>query len=246
MNFDPADIINLEETDSTSNYLQALSNQGDVPEFTSVIANYQTLGKGQRGNSWSSEKGKNLLFSFILYPVFVEAKKQFYLSKIISLAIKDALSSYCDGITIKWPNDIYWKDRKICGTLIENDLQGNKIVKSIAGVGVNINQKVFNELIPNPVSLINITNTTHNRVEVFNAIMDKVRHYYALLKDNKEKEIDSLYHESLYRKNGYFNYTDVNGIFKARIVEVLPEGFLILEDDNGKKKQYAFKEVQYI
>ena len=120
----PVPLIYIEETDSTNHYLNDLCNKQDVSELTTVVANYQTLGRGQRGNSWESEKGKNLMFSFVLYPTSLEIRRQFLLSQIISLSIKEELDTYVKDISIKWPNDVYWKERKICGILIENDLMG--------------------------------------------------------------------------------------------------------------------------
>ena len=152
----PFPLVALDETASTNQYLSQLCNQlqESVAELTTVTAEFQTAGKGQRGNTWEAEEGKNLLFSFVLYPSFLEARRQFILSQIVSLAIKEELSRWSDEITIKWPNDIYWKDKKICGILIENDLSGHHIRRSIAGIGININQEVFNSDAPNPVSLV--------------------------------------------------------------------------------------------
>lgn len=238
--------IHIKQTDSTSNYLQRLSNKSHVDEFTAVIADYQTSGKGQRGNSWESGKGENLLFSVLFYPEFLDIRKQFMLSKVIAISIKESLENYANDFTIKWPNDIYWKHKKICGTLLENDVIGGKIIKSIAGIGVNINQKAFISSAPNPVSLLNITNQQHKIESVFDLIMEKIIHNYHLLQCGNEEEINRLYHKSLYRKEGIYPYCDHNGEFEATIVEVLPEGLLVLEDRTGINRKYAFKEVQYI
>ena len=100
--------IVLAETTSTNSYLADLCNAQPYPELTSVYSSFQSAGRGQRGNSWESEAGKNLLFSFVLYPDFLEAHRQFYLSQVTALALYDVLSSYTEGISIKWPNDIYW------------------------------------------------------------------------------------------------------------------------------------------
>lgn len=110
----PFPLVALDETASTNQYLSQLCNQlqESVAELTTVTAEFQTAGKGQRGNTWEAEEGKNLLFSFVLYPSFLEARRQFILSQIVSLAIKEELSRWSDEITIKWPNDIYWKDKK--------------------------------------------------------------------------------------------------------------------------------------
>ena len=131
----PFPLVALDETASTNQYLSQLCNQlqESVAELTTVTAEFQTAGKGQRGNTWEAEEGKNLLFSFVLYPSFLEARRQFILSQIVSLAIKEELSRWSDEITIKWPNDIYWKDKKICGILIENDLSGNAAPDMMSG-----------------------------------------------------------------------------------------------------------------
>jgi len=130
-----------------------MNRQSADREFTTVIAERQTAGKGQRGNSWESEDCRNITFSFVLYPTFIEARRQFILSQIVSLSIKEELDQWTEGISIKWPNDIYWNDKKICGILIENDLSGHHIGRSISGIGVNINQDVFRSNAPNPISL---------------------------------------------------------------------------------------------
>ena len=146
----PVPLIHISETNSTNNYLQTLCARQKVEELTTVVADFQTSGRGQRGNSWESEPLKNLLFSFVLFPDFLEARCQFLISQIISLAIKEELSTYTEDISIKWPNDIYWKEKKICGILIENDLMGRNICQSIAGIGININQEEFYS--PAPIS----------------------------------------------------------------------------------------------
>lgn len=175
----------LHETTSTNSYLDELCNNSSVEELTSVYTDFQTAGRGQRGNSWESEDGANLLFSFVLYPDFLEARKQFYLSQITALALQEVLSQYTDGIRIKWPNDIYWKDKKICGTLIENDLTGIHISRSISGTGVNLNQERFVSDAPNPVSLFQITGQRYDRKEILHQLMERVAHYYTLLKTEK-------------------------------------------------------------
>lgn len=239
-------MIRLVETDSTNNYLTKLAHKQPLEELTVVTADFQTAGKGQRGNGWESEQGKNLLFSCIFYPDFLPVRKQFLLSKVIAISIKEALEQYITGISIKWPNDIYWHNKKICGILLENELQGNKIKHCIAGIGINVNQKEFHSPAPNPISFINITGQEQDTLVLLNTIMEQIVFYYQLLKTAAEEKINRLYAQSLYRKEGFHLYVDKNGQFTARIVEVLPEGFLILEDSAGKKRNYAFKEVQFI
>lgn len=248
----PFPLVALDETDSTNRYLAQLCNQlqESVAELTTVTAEFQTAGKGQRGNTWEAEEGKNLLFSFVLYPVFLEARRQFTLSQIISLAIKEELNRWSDEITIKWPNDIYWRERKICGILIENDLTGHHIGRSIVGIGININQEVFRSDAPNPVSLKQITGQEHDRHEILSNILNRVQLYYTGLRleklDTYAADISARYARSLFRRRGLHPYEDARGKFLARLLRVEPDGRFVLEDENGRQREYLFKEVQYI
>lgn len=237
--------IFLSETISTNSHLAELCDASPVKELTSVYTDFQTAGRGQRGNSWESEAGANLLFSFVVYPDFLEARRQFLLSQITALALQETLSEYTDGIRIKWPNDIYWNDKKICGTLIENDLTGIHISRSISGTGVNLNQECFHSNAPNPVSLFQITGRRYDRTGILQQIMERISHYYTLLKAEETGIITSRYKAVLYRKEGFYPYRDKEGSFRARICDIEPTGALILEDENGKKREYMFKEVTF-
>lgn len=240
------ELIALAETTSTNTYLTALCQNEECAELTTVYSSFQSAGRGQRGNSWESEAGKNLLFSFVVYPKFLEAHRQFYLSQVTALALHDVLSAYTEGISIKWPNDIYWKDKKICGTLIENDLTGTHISRSISGSGVNLNQERFLSDAPNPVSLCQITGCQYDLREVLEQIMEKVTGYYRLLKEGQTEELDIRYKEALYRKEGMHPFRDKNGSFQACIADIEPSGRLILKDGSGQTRGYLFKEVEYI
>lgn len=242
----PVPLIHICETNSTNNHLQALCAEQQIKEFTTVVTDFQTSGRGQRGNSWESEPNKNLLFSFVLFPVFLEPRRQFLISQIVSLAIKEELETYTKDISIKWPNDIYWKDKKICGILIENELMGKNINQSIAGIGININQEMFYSTAPNPVSLWQITGKRYDCFEILKNIMLRIRTYYDLLQKNETSSIATSYEKSLFRKEGMHRYKDAKGEFLARIVGVEPEGKLILEDETLTKRGYMFKEVEYI
>ena len=242
----PAPLIHLEETDSTNHFLIALCNEKTPEELTTAVARFQTAGKGQRGNSWEAEKDKNLLFSFVLYPVFLEARKQFLLSQITSLAVKETLDLYIKDVSIKWPNDVYWKDKKICGMLIENNLEGMYINQSIAGIGININQEKFHSPAPNPVSMKQITHREYDRLEILAQILQRVKEYYTLLKEGETELIIRRYQEALFRREGIHLYRDSTGIFKAKIVKVEADGHLVLQDETDKIRRYVFKEVQYI
>lgn len=245
----PVPLIHLEETESTNKYLNELCNRQCVGELTTVTADFQTSGRGQRGNSWESEAGQNLTFSFVLYPVFLQARKQFLLSQIISLAIKEELEEYAADISIKWPNDIYWKEKKICGMLIENDLTGTHISRCITGVGININQETFRSDVPNPVSLKQITGQTHDCCRILASVMKRIKDYYDRLATGKPEILSLIadhYACSLFRKEGFHRYADADGEFMARLVRVESDGRFILEDQTGTTRNYLFKEVQYI
>lgn len=248
----PFPLVALEETISTNQYISQLCNnlQESVEELTTVTAEFQTSGKGQRGNTWEAEEGKNLLFSFVLYPTFLEARRQFILSQIVSLSIKEELEMWTGDITIKWPNDIYWKNKKICGILIENDLSGHFIERSISGIGININQDEFHNDAPNPVSLKQITGKEYDRYEILANILKRVQTYYNCLQtedpDTYSAIITSRYARSLFRRRGYHIYEDADGRFSARLLRVEQDGRFVLEDESGKEREYLFKEVQYI
>ena len=242
----PVPLIHISETNSTNNYLQSLCSKQKMEELTVVIADFQTSGRGQRGNSWESDSGKNLLFSTVIFPEFLEARRQFLISQIISLAIKEELDTYTTDISIKWPNDIYWKEKKICGMLIENDLMGRNISQSIAGIGININQETFHSSAPNPVSLRQITGKEFDLFEILKNIVLRIQSYYSLLKKGNTESIVCQYEMSLFKKEGMHRFKDANGKFLARIICVEPEGRLILEDEKLNKRGYMFKEVEYL
>ena len=143
--------------ESTNTFASEVLKKAELQEGTVICADYQTAGKGHQGNRWESEKGKNLIFSIILYPSSVSPDDQFFISMTISLGICDFLRGILPEVKIKWPNDIYVRNDKIAGILIENTLIGNTIESCITGIGLNINQEKFSTVIPNPVSIRMIT-----------------------------------------------------------------------------------------
>lgn len=238
-------IIRLEETTSTNNYLRSLIGKEPLPEGSVVVSEYQTAGRGQVGNSWESEGGRNLMFSVVLYPEFLPANRQFLISQIAALSVKETLDQYVNGVTVKWPNDIYWQDRKICGMLIENDLTGHSLFCSVIGIGININQLHFMSDAPNPVSLTQITGKEYNREEILSRFLKRLYNRYLDLLLEKEEEIRRDYMRALYRRDGYHHYSDEQGNFEAYIHDIEPTGHLILELLDGERRRYAFKEVVY-
>jgi BirA family biotin operon repressor/biotin-[acetyl-CoA-carboxylase] ligase len=243
------EIIRLEITDSTNRYAAALISEKEINEGTIVLARCQSAGKGQKDNVWESEAGKNLTFSMILSPVFLPAEKQFYLNKIISLAIGDYLKSAIKNIQdikIKWPNDVYVADKKIAGILIENFLLGDKNNYSVIGIGVNINQKKFLSDAPNPVSLTNITGEVYDTDEVLTNLRNSIEMRYEQLRNGQFTEIDSDYLNILFRFGKFFPYEINNKKMQAKIIGINLFGKLILETEAGDKIECDLHEVVWI
>lgn len=247
--------INLPTVDSTNSFVRAMLQEegtghvmsaNSLPDFTLVVADDQTKGRGQQGNSWETEKGKNLTFSLLCHPDFILASRQWLLSQCMAVAIQQTLSQYVEGVEVKWPNDIYVGAQKISGTLIECDLQGKHISNCIIGVGININQTVFRSDAPNPTSLQLLTGREHDREEVLSSLLDHFQRYYALLQEGREDVIRQQYMQHLYRREGFHRYRDVRGEFMAEIAEVEPTGHLRLRFEDGNVVRYELKEVQFI
>jgi|AGTN01.3.fsa_nt_gi birA, biotin-[acetyl-CoA-carboxylase] ligase region len=240
-------IIRVDEIDSTNRYLKQLAGEQYLQEGSLVIADYQTGGRGQMGSTWFSSKGDNLLFSLLIYPKDVQANGQFVISCITSLAVKNTLDRFTNDIRIKWPNDIYWKDKKIAGILIENDLQGKQIENSVIGIGININQKIFPPHLPNPVSLCQITGSEYDRDYILDIFIREFFLLYREFQNGGSASIEDKYMFDLYRINDYYWFEDEKGMFKARIDNVLPSGHLVLKTmDTDEERRYAFKEVTFI
>lgn len=242
----PIPLIHLEATDSTNEHLKQCCERSPIAEFTTVVAEFQCSGRGQRGTSWESEAGKNLLFSFVLYPTFLEARRQFLLSQLISVVLQEELASYSEGFSIKWPNDIYYQERKIAGILIEHELTGANLSRTIIGVGLNVNQTTFYSTAPNPVSLQQITRKEEVRENLLTRVMERVKAEYAAIRESEPPTLNARYQAALFRGRGMHLFTDANGPFRAAISRVEPKGLLLLRKENGAERSYAFKEVQYL
>ena len=233
----------IKQTLSTNALAWEMNREKELTEGTVLYTDFQMDGKGQPGNSWEAEVGRNLLFSIVLHPQHIPMDELFLLSELVSVSIKDALDKYASGITIKWPNDIYWKDKKLAGILIENSLQGSRIKTVVIGIGLNVNQKEFKSNAPNPVSLLQITGKRQNRKQLLNQICRNIMNMY---NDFDKDKIQTNYACSLYRKEGFHAYQADNVQFQAKISNVQPDGQLFLERENGKSEGYYFKEVQFI
>ena len=237
--------IQLDETDSTNSYIRELAAP-ENDDMLVVTTDYQSAGRGQGSNHWESERGKNLLCSIMVCPTAIKPTRQFLLSEAGALAVAEVLDNYTDGISLKWPNDIYWHDKKICGTLIETSMATGKLRTCVFGIGLNINQHVFHSDAPNPVSLWQIRGCETDREAVLVHILQVLQKYLFMLYNGEEEKVSSLYHSRLYRREGFFPYLDSNELFMAEIVGVADEGPITLCDTEGKQRSYAFKEVQFV
>lgn len=235
----------FEELSSTNLQLQQLLTK-NTPAMTVVRAGFQNAGRGQMGNSWESEKDKNLLFSVLLKPHQLKIQEQFYLSKAVSVAITSTLNDIHEGFELKWPNDIYYDNNKIGGILIENNLSAGNIESAIAGIGININQANFTSDAPNPVSLATITGIAHNCDTILVSIIESLGRWIYQLNIHNFPLIDKAYLSLLYRRTGHHMFSDAEGQFEAEIIKIEPEGYLVLRDRNNRIRTYAFKEVSFI
>ena len=235
-----------ENLPSTNTYASNLLRSHSIQDGTIIYTNYQTSGRGQAANSWESEENKNLLISLILYPHMIRPIEQFLISKTVSLGICDFLNQHTGNVSIKWPNDIYVKDDKIAGILIESSIIGEEIENLIAGIGLNLNQKNFKSNAPNPVSLSLITGKEYNIQESLNSLATCLDKRYEQLLNGKRSDINGEYLSNLYRYNQWCKYSDLRGIFEGRIISVNSHGHLQIEDLSGKIYEYGYKEVNFL
>lgn len=235
-------IIKKESLSSTNSYaLEQISNN-NIKSPSIIYAQNQTQGRGQATNSWYSEREKSLTLSVILFPQNIPAERQFILSQIICLALYQTLTKYTDETQIKWPNDIYIGEKKICGILIENALMGNRFAYSICGIGLNINNIIFPKTF-SATSLKLATKKMYKLNEIFDELQLHISHYYSLAEQQQWDTINDLYHQYLYKKDKWCNFKEKNTIYKGMIVGVNNYGQLKVRQESGELKTYGFKEV---
>lgn len=223
----------------------------DAPHALAVMALEQTAGRGQRGNHWEAEPGRNVTLSLVLRPYELPAREQFVISQAVALGVTDVLRRLMPrraDISIKWPNDIYVGHRKIAGILIENVLTGTGITRCVVGLGLNVNQTEFRSDAPNPVSIQALTGSEHDVEQVARQLVEAMlRRYDAAMADHGPTQQE--YFRNLYRADGCLHpYRDQRTLqgFQARIESVAPDGHLTLALPTGERRSYAFKEVAYL
>lgn len=263
----------IARTNSTNTLMKAMLARGEWHEGERLLrAGFQTAGRGQTGNGWESEEGKNLLCSVLLnsqHSAVSEARPAFYLNVLVSVAVHRILHSQLSilhsQLAIKWPNDIYYGDRKIAGILIENAIIGSELKYAVAGIGLNVNQTVFVSNAPNPVSLKMIDGEERDIETLSRLLMTEIE----TTEQQSPEEVWRYYKAHLYRREGFWPFVEREvsvaptmnyspsleesdgerldkSPFLARIADILPDGEIVLQDQQGKERKYHFKQVRYV
>lgn len=249
----------IPEIGSTNSELLRRAAAGEpLTDWLTLCTYRQTAGRGQRGNGWESEPDKNVSFTTVLPTAALAPEQLPRLSMVVPLAVALALQGYHLPASVKWPNDIYVGDEKICGILIENILQGGHIAGSIAGIGVNINQRLFVSNAPNPTSMALLAGHDFDKQEVLCAILYQLQTLWPLV-TTQDEQLHHLYMQHLYRRNGLWLWRERaasaapmaisherQDSFEATIKDVNNEGQLLLQQTDGSIHAYNFKEIQYI
>ncbi len=240
-------LIKLSATDSTNAYLRRLSRRESVPDFTVVQAAYQTAGRGQPGTDWEAEEGKNLTFSVLKVFESAASDKQFLLNIRTALAVSRVLEDLeIPGVQVKWPNDILSGGKKVCGILVENQLKGSRLVQSIIGIGLNVNQTAFPGL-PGATSLKIASGSAFDLDELLYALVSELRNTFR--RDGPEADAADwrAYERQLYLKDRPALFSRPGGTpFRATIRGLDPGGRLRVEMENGREEAFGFKEIRYL
>ncbi len=243
----------IKQTNSTNTWLK------EHPDCDVVWTSWQTAGRGQAGNSWESEEGKNVLFSMRLTRPEVAVDKQFALTMMVSLAVLNVVRALLpnEDVAIKWPNDIYVGNKKICGILIESRIAEKDVKEAIIGIGLNVNQTEWHNGAPNPTSVKLLSGVETDIAQVSGALELTLREQLSLL--GRPEELKQHYFSALYRlgQKAWYAEREVSltpskiltdkqeGAFEATITDVTEQGELVLQVGTEKKK-YHFKEIQFI
>lgn len=242
------EILHLEEVDSTNAYIMREIANLEAPVM--VTAFRQTAGQGQRGNPWESATGENLTFSIFYRPQEFPPMAQFAMSEAVALAVVDFLRVHDVEAKVKWPNDIYVGDRKICGILIRHSILGQKVDYSVIGVGINVNQLEFLSDAPNPVSMSRLTGIRYDIPALYAETAAIMESRLAQIGDSdSRRSIHEEFMNNLWRGDGkeYPFIDSASGYsFQASIYDIAPHGPIILKLADGSKRTYAFKEVSFV
>ena len=241
--------MTIQQVDSTNNFLKELvSKSKPLIEGTVIMAEDQYAGRGQQQNGWHAEPGKNLTFSLLLKPSFLAIPHQFDLVRAVSLGVFDALQPLLgEKLKIKWPNDIYYDNRKLGGMLIENMIQGLQIKNAIVGIGLNINQEIFPANLPNAVSVKQILQQDYDLKTLLSEICRHIEAYYLSLKGGKVVFVRNTYLSRLYWLNEEKQFKSKDGVeFYGVIREVRESGKLVIRNNKNEELEFSLKEIEFV
>lgn len=240
-------IIKLNAIDSTNSYLKELTSKQTVENFTVVMAENQTNGRGQRGANWEVETGKNLTFSVLVKDVLLNFEEVFNLNVVVAVSLfQTFIKLKIPDLSIKWANDILSDKKKICGILIENQFKSNSEIYSVIGIGINVNQENFINL-PQASSLKNCSGQEWNKEEVLLNFLNQFQNNINLYKNEGATYFWEVYHENLFKKNVPMAFEDnLNAKFMGIIKQVLPNGLLQIELEDDSLKLFDIKEVKML
>jgi BirA family transcriptional regulator, biotin operon repressor / biotin---[acetyl-CoA-carboxylase] ligase len=240
-------IIDLAETDSTNSFAARLLHDEIPEEGTVIITGFQKSGRGQRGAAWESEKGKNLLISYILYPTFLPIHLQFYLTQCVSLALLETLQNFTSvPVQIKWPNDILAGGKKIAGVLIETAIRNDRMIHAIAGAGININQERFGAYSPEATSLLILENKTFDLFTILRELNNSLHKWYTILRLGHFDKITEAYTSNLFLFRQESNFESQGERFEGTITGVQTDGTLLIMKDDQTVLNFRNKEVKFL
>jgi BirA family transcriptional regulator, biotin operon repressor / biotin---[acetyl-CoA-carboxylase] ligase len=241
--------LQLDKTTSTNDDARRWVAESPPPEGAVIRANEQTAGRGQMGTRWHSQPGQNLTFSLILYPKWLPPDQQFKLSMAVALAVRAALAELIPvPVVVKWPNDLLIGGKKIAGILIQNTLSGSEIQCSIVGIGLNVNQELFEEFEQSATSLCLQTKSHWNLDEVAELVYAQLEYFYEWIKRTPFNEIAALYCQHLYGygQNIRFQHPSDSLIFEGQITGISQSGRLQIQGTEGTSREYDLKEIHFI
>lgn len=242
-------LVHLRAVDSTNDHAKAYLSKTTPKDGSVILADEQYAGRGQAGADWMAEPGKNLTFSIIYFTDFLPAAAQFGLSMAVALGLSEAVAACLNAeiaaaVRIKWPNDIYVKDEKLAGILIENVIQGERLSKSIIGIGLNVNQLSFPDGL-HAASLARLCGHELDKLAVLRRVLEQVEKRYLQLKREGAEAIRADYLARLYRFGEWYTYSDAQGKFTGRITGVNVYGHLLVETETGTR-EFGMKEIAYL
>ena len=237
-------IKHFDTLDSTNAEAHRMVASGVDGNGLLLWADYQQAGRGQTGNHWESDAGKNILLTLCVRPTFLQSKNQFLLSEVVSLAACTTLNDQVGGFVVKWPNDIYYDVKKVCGILIVVPCSVSVFnCDAIASISYPVDEPFSYKL-----KSINFKKgwADVDREELLHLFLHYFDYYYNKLERCQYQHIRQEYKEMLFRRDGMHPYRDANGLFLAQIVDVLQDGHLILRDEENRERRYMFKEVECV